>query len=522
MSNKILVRGVNWIGDAVMTLPALRALREGYRDSEIDLMVKEWVAPVFGLNPSIDGIVEYRDKYAGAAGKIIASRDIRKKHYDSALLLQNAFGAAILAYLAGIPERTGYNRDARGFLLTGKVDFNTEVRGLHHVLYYLNLIRSMGIEAAYRHPWIYLSRNERVKAREKLKILKRPVILINPGATYGSAKRWPLDHFSRLISMIIRDLDGSVILSGSESEMDIAEGIEELSGGEDLSDGRIMNISGMTSLREFIAILSEADAVVTNDSGPMHLSYSVGTPVVSIFGSTDPELTGPPSFIRPESQSYGSEIEFGVRSSVLMSDMDCSPCFERVCPEGDAACLKGITPEDVFSELKRIIPLNRAIFFDRDGTLCHDANYLRRMEDFKVFNEVTLLNILKEKGYYLIGITNQSGIARGLVEKEFTEKVNGILTDDYGFDRFYYCPHHPDDNCACRKPSPGMAFKAREDLNIDLRSSFVVGDNDCDMELAKNIGAESLLVKTGKVSGSGFADREFENLKGVVEYLSGV
>ncbi len=516
---KILVRGVNWIGDAVMTLPSFRVLRSEYRDSEIHLMGKRWIAPVFGKDPNIDRFVEYKTEYTGVIGKLSASGDLRKGGYDSAFLFQNAFDAAILAYLSGIPERIGYNRDGRGFLLSRGVPVTAETKRLHHVLYYLNLLKGAGLKTVYRLPWIYLERRERIKAAEVLEGLCRPIIVLNPGATYGSAKRWPEESYAALSAMIIRRLGGSVVLTGSEAERGMADKITGMIDQDLTAADRVMNLAGITSLRDLVAILSQADAVVSNDSGPMHLAYAVGAPLVTIFGSTDPALTGPPSCVRPEDKGFDTEIEFGLKDVVLKTDLECSPCFERKCPRGDVLCLRQITPEEVFDALSQIIPAKRAVFFDRDGILCHDADYLNRMEDLKVFPDVKTLTKLKDKGFLLIGVSNQSGIARGIVAREFAERVNGIFLERYGFDAFYYCPHHPDDNCACRKPSPGMALRARSDFNIDLRSSIVVGDKGTDMELARNIGAEAILVRTGKDSSSDYADRVFNNLSEVVGYI---
>ncbi len=516
---KILVRGVNWIGDAVMTLPSVRVLRSEYRDSEIHLIGKRWVAPVFGRDPNIDRFVEYKTEYSGVIGKLSASGDLRKGRYDSAFLFQNAFDAAILAYLSGIPERIGYNRDGRGFLLSRPIPVTAETKCFHHVLYYLNLLRGAGLKAVYRLPWIYLETHERIKAAEVLEGLCRPVVVLNPGATYGSAKRWPEESYAGLSGMIIRRLGGSVVLTGSEAERGIADKIRGMINQDLTAADRVMNLAGVTSLRDLMSIISQADAVVSNDSGPMHLGYAVGTPLVSIFGSTDPALTGPPSCVRPEDNGFDSEIEFGLSDVVLKTDLECSPCFERKCPRGDVLCLRQITPEEVFDALSQIVPTKQAVFFDRDGILCHDADYLNSMDDLKVFPDVKMLIKLKDKGFLLVGVSNQSGIARGMVEREFAESVNNIFLERYGFDAFYYCPHHPDDNCACRKPSPGMLLRARSELNIDLRSSIVVGDKGTDMELAKSVGAEAILVKTGKDLSSGYADRVFNNLRDVVGYI---
>jgi|Deesub1362B_J571_1020462.scaffolds.fasta_scaffold00061_85 heptosyltransferase-2 len=515
LANRIFIRGVNWIGDAVMTLPALRCIRNAFKEEEIYLMVKKWVSEVFLHNPHINHIIEYRDEYKGVKGKILASRTLKKYSFSKAIVLQNAFDAAALVYLSGIPERIGYNRDARGFLLTKAIEINEKTKRLHHTLYYLNLLKEDGIDTVYCHPWIYLTLQERMDAQRKLEVLRRPIVVLNPGATYGSAKRWPTEYFSRLAEMVINRLEGSIVITGSQAEQIVTE--EILKGLKERDS--IMNLTGRTSLRQLIGILSQADVVITNDSGPMHLAYAVGTPLVAIFGSTDPELTGPPSFVDPLAVGLNSRIEFDIPARVLFKKVECSPCFERDCRKGEPLCLKKISPEEVFETITNLLPQKKAVFFDRDGTLCHDAHYLNNKKDLHIYPEVQHLYRLKEKGFLLIGVSNQSGIARGLVDRSVNEEINKIFIDDYGFEAFYYCPHHPEENCACRKPSPGMLLKARAEYGIDLKSSVVVGDKDTDMQMAKAVGARAIFIRTEKNRDSRHADAVIENLSELHEII---
>jgi len=178
-----------------------------------------------------------------------------------------------------------------------------------------------------------------------------------------------------------------------------------------------------------------------------------------------------------------------------------------------------IFSEEVFEAVRQRVNIKRAVFFDRDGTLCRDPGYLRRMEDFEVLPGIGNLTKLKERGFSLIGVTNQSGIARGLVEEDFVKQVNAIFLDSYGFDGFYYCPHHPDEHCSCRKPEPGLLMDARVDYNIDLKRSFVVGDKDIDMLLAKAAGATGILVKTGQDLVSQYAGYTVENIPEAVDLI---
>jgi heptosyltransferase-2 len=227
--------------------------------------------------------------------------------------------------------------------------------------------------------------------------------------------------------------------------------------------------------------------------------------LVAIFGSTDPELTGP----------------MGIGNTVIRKDIGCNPCFKRTCDRDKMDCMAAITSDEVFDAIERSIPKNKAVFFDRDGTLCKDTEYLNNFDNLEIFKEVSALIRLKDNGYKLIGISNQSGIARGIVDKEFTRKVNNIFIEQYGFDDFYYCPHHPDEHCPCRKPEPEMVLKARAEHGIDLKQSYVIGDKEIDMLLAKSAGAKGILVLTGQGRESASADYIAKNLDEAVKWILG-
>jgi heptosyltransferase-2 len=506
--DNILVRGVNWIGDAVMTMPALRALRLSNRTSRITLLVKPWVAPLFEKDPNIDEIMLYSDEYEGILGRIDLSKKLRRHNFGAALLLQNAFDAAVITTLAGIPERIGYGRDMRGFLLTKAVPFDDRTKRLHHVDYYLNLLAMAGLHVTKSLPWIYLQLEERLGAREMLRDLKRPVVAINPGATYGSSKRWHPQKFAEVAMRVINDLDGSVLVLGGPEETAIADEIcKAVSGSVSRLSylERVLSVAGKTNLRELAALISGCDLLVTNDSGPMHIGYAVGTPLVAVFGSTSADHTGP----------------VGEGNRVVKKDIECAPCYERTCRRGDLNCMDLITADEVFESIKSLISPRRAVFFDRDGTLCRDAHFLSKMEDLEIFRGVEGLKKLREEGFSLIGVSNQSGVARGLVDEEFVRKVNRLFMDSYGFDDFYYCPHHPDDHCSCRKPEPGLLYRARAEHKVDLGVSYVVGDKEADLLLARSVGARGILVKTGKDVSSAYADFVAEDLEEATRFILG-
>lgn len=504
---KLLVRGVNWIGDGVMTLPALTALRKALPEAKISLLVKPWVAPVFENNPNIDEIILYDDKHKGIIGKLNLSRMLNKKDFCSAILFQNAFDAALITFLAGIRKRFGYNRDGRGFFLNSALPLPHNKDKTHQIYYYLNLVEQLGLKPGYSEPYIFLKHEERLHAREMLNHMRKPILAINPGATYGSAKRWFPDRFAEIANWFISDTGGSAIIFGGKTEVDIADEIyKKVIPGFRTPDS-LQNLAGKTSLRELISLISECDVFVTNDSGPMHIACAVRTPLVAIFGSTDPVLTGPPPGVD------------GDNRIVIKPDLSCSPCFERSCKTNDLRCMYAITSDEVYYDIKKILPDNPAVFFDRDGTLNRDKGYTNKYDDLHIFEDITAINQLKENGMKLIGISNQSGIARGIVDEGFVKDVNNMFMKEYGFDDFYYCPHHPDEHCPCRKPEPEMLLRARAKHGISLKNSFVVGDKEADMILAKAVGAKAVLVLTGEAKESQNADFTAKNLTEAVNWI---
>ena len=512
----VLVRGVNWIGDSVMTLPAVRSLKKALPDAKLSLLVKPWVSPVFEHNPFVDEIIPYGEEYRNFLGRLRLSGRLRKKGFCEAVLLQNAFDAALITFLAGIKNRIGYKTDGRGFLLTTKVPVPPDEDKTHQIFYYLNLLEKAGIKSEYSYPYVYLLADERLQARMLLQEMKKPVLGINPGATYGSAKRWFPDRFSEIAEWFIKDTGGSVIIFGGQAEAHIAEEICRNLELEKFGDhkypynflgARLLNLAGKTTLRELIALVSECDVLVTNDSGPLHIGYSVRTPMVAIFGSTDPLLTGPP----PEGE--------GVCHIVIKPDISCSPCFGRTCRKNDMECMYAITADEVYFGIKKLLADRPAVFFDRDGTLNKDAGYINNSDDFHVFDDVGQLLRLKEEGFLLIGISNQSGIARGIVDEKFVQDTNNVFIDKYGFDDFFYCPHHPDEHCPCRKPEPEMLLKARAKHKIDLKKSYVVGDKEADMLLARAVGAKTILVQTGMLQESRYADFTAKDLSEAVKWI---
>jgi heptosyltransferase-2 len=508
--NKILIRGVNWIGDAVLTLPAIKAIRRFHHKSHISLLVKPWVAELFTHNTDIDEIIRYDDEFKGLAGKFKLARLLRRKNFDKAILLQNAFDAAFITWLSGIPERLGYKTDGRGLFLTRAINIDRAVLQKHQVSYYLNMLNSAGIETPDSHPYIHITAEERKKAQDAIisgfSEKHSPIIGINPGAVYGPAKRWPVEKFAELIKIIFDKLDGKCIIFGSKAETGIADEInsEITKQGIANTDSRILTLTGKTSLRELAALIAECDVFVTNDSGPMHMASALYVPVVAIFGSTNPVTTGP----------------FGDRHKIITKTMPCSPCMERECPEGHVRCMEEVSADEVFEAVENILPIRRAVFLDKDGTIIADKNYLNSFEELEILPGAgETLRRLKDAGFLLIGITNQSGIGRGIVEEKFVVDSNTYLQDKLGIDDFYYCPHHPDDRCPCRKPEPMLILQAGLKHRINLEASFVIGDKESDVRLAQKTGGTGILLSSTPLLESTCASYVAKDLKESVDWI---
>jgi heptosyltransferase-2 len=336
----LLVRAVNWLGDAVLTTPALGAVREAYPSARIVLAARPLVAELFRHHPDVDGVLVYdkAERHSGAAGMLRMVAELRRGRFDAALLFQNAFDAALLAFLAGVPERMGYATDGRRLLLTRAVPITEETRRLHHAEYYLRLVAGLEIPLpASPRMRLGVTREETDAMEERLASLGIPkgkrVLGINPGATYGSAKRWFPDRFASVADALSEEWGASVVLMGSAPERPLAEEIEAA------MRGKPVNLAGRTSVRELMSLLSRCSFLVTNDSGPMHIAAALGVPLAAIFGPTDWRTTSP----------------WTGNARIVRVGVDCSPCMLRECDRGHE-CMSGVTAEMVVAAARELFP----------------------------------------------------------------------------------------------------------------------------------------------------------------------
>lgn len=336
---RILVRATNWVGDAVMSLPALQVLRARFPQAHIAILARPWVADIYAREPIGDEVILYTAAkgWHDLGGKLRLAGELRAKRFDTALLLQNAFEAAALVWIAGIPRRIGYDRDGRGFLLTDAVRVPNH-EAVHQRYYYLELLHRSGLidvvpdwPAIRLHGAAEAAASGKCRFSEQLGWTAAGITGISPGAAYGSAKRWIPERFAEAA---VR-LQQPAAIFGSGDERALCEEVAE----EIRTVGLpVHNFAGQTALREYIDLAAACSVYLTNDSGGMHIASALGVPTVAIFGATDDIATGPT----------------GPLARVVRQPVECSPCLLRECPI-DHRCMTGVPAARVAGEAVNLI-----------------------------------------------------------------------------------------------------------------------------------------------------------------------
>jgi heptosyltransferase-2 len=316
--SKVLVRATNWLGDAVMSLPAIRAIRQVFPHAYVAVLARPSVAGLYARETCIDRVIPYPALKGLGARREFAAQ-LHAERFDGAILLQNAFDAALIVWLAGIPERIGYRRDGRGMLLTCAIEV-PEPGDIprHERFYYLELLRRAGLierfpeSGAIRLDGIGEARAAGAAHLSALGVAG-PVIGISPSAAYGDAKRWLPERFAESGRQLAGQLAASVLVFGAAAERPLCETVAEPLRRAGIE---VRNLAGETSLREFIDLAAACRLFLTNDSGAMHISSALGVPTVAVFGATDDTTTGPT----------------GALARVVREHAECSPCLLRECP----------------------------------------------------------------------------------------------------------------------------------------------------------------------------------------------
>lgn len=330
----ILIRATNWVGDAIMALPALRRVRSRFPDAEIAVLARPYVADIYRHQDVADQIIpyEFRGEHAGLRGRERLAGELRRQRFDTALLLQNAFDAAWLVWRSGIPERIGYARDGRSLLLSKAIPVpkSGEIPA-HEQFYYLELLRRAGwLDEITAESSISLKVCPDSKENAERALLTagaRPGALriaVGPGASYGSAKCWPPDRFAEVADRLSARFDADVILFGTSAEASVSSTIAAAMRRPPI------DLTGKTNIAGLPALLSRCHLFIGNDSGAMHVAAAAGLPVVAVFGPTDPGGTAP---VTP-------------RCTIVQEKPHCSPCFLRRCPI-DHRCMTRVTPDAV-------------------------------------------------------------------------------------------------------------------------------------------------------------------------------
>lgn len=370
------MRATNWLGDAVMSLPAMEEIRRAFPEAEITLLARPWVAGLYDAS-LIDRVIPYELppgrrglRWKGLAGKWELARRLRAKQFDCAILLTNSFESAALVAAAGIPTRIGYARDGRGLLLTEAIrpPRPGEIPA-HQRYYYLELLRRAGLigavpeVAAIRLPGL-----ERLRAEGRQEMLRRlaeegwgpegrtsaglgdaariAMVGVSPGAAFGTAKRWLPERFAEAAATVAAEISTKqkgadvlvgVAVFGSPDEKALCE---QVCAEVRQRGGRAINFAGRASLEQYIALSAACVGFLTNDSGAMHVASALGLPTVSVFGATDHVATGPT----------------GPFARILREPVECSPCHLRECPI-DHRCMKAVEAARVAGTLTELIQI---------------------------------------------------------------------------------------------------------------------------------------------------------------------
>lgn len=339
--HNILVRAVNWIGDAVMTTPALIAVRETYPKARITLLANPMVGQLLQVHPAIDRVLVFdrKGEHNGLAGRLRLARQLKCEKFDLAIVLPNSFDSALIPWLARIPQRWGKASDGRSLLLTRRFHEPAAPSDRHEVQYYCDLLRSFGLSSPQSKPLLATTPQEDDEAAALFALHGIPaeamLLGINAGASFGSAKRWYPERFGEVADRLATEWDARIILFGGPDEVGIVTEIEQT------LQGQCLNLAGKTSVRQLMALIKRCSFFVTNDSGPMHIAAAFGVPLVAVFGPTDHVGTAPCS---------GKAV-------IVRQSVDCAPCKLRVCPT-DHRCMTAVSSNDVVQAAQLLYEAN--------------------------------------------------------------------------------------------------------------------------------------------------------------------
>ena len=334
---KILIIAPNWIGDAVMAEPLISQLKKNNPDSRIDVLATPWVASIMKAIPAVNQIIaaDFQHGSLQWAERKTLAKQLALSAYTHAYVLPNSFKSALIPWLAKIPHRIGYQGEMRWGLINEALKNPSRSHRPPMSSHYFALSGITHSEVPQPHlslPDAMVTQNRQaLQSKQSFQDL----YVLCPGAEYGPAKQWPIEHFGQLAKNIIETKQNSlVVILGSQKEFSLGNDIAEMS----TYPNRVINWCGQTSLEEAMATINNAHAVISNDSGLMHIAAAFRRPQVAIFGSSDPRHTPPLSKL----------------ASIHWLHLECSPCFKRACPLGHLKCLVDIEVKDVLNSINRL------------------------------------------------------------------------------------------------------------------------------------------------------------------------
>ena len=331
---RILVATVNWLGDAILTTPVFKALKERYPDSYVAVMAPERVADVYRNNPNIDDVIIFdeKNKQKRFKKKIEFIRILKEKKFDTVYLIHRSLTRALVCYFAGIKERIGYSRLKTSFILTKRISApNIPV---HRQEYYLNLFTQTGIIVKDNIPHVVIPENIREKVKDSLKKQKtqyKYLVGINPSANWD-LKRWPKEKFAQLADRLSTELNCGVFFIGAKQDEKVIRAVTRS------MNQTPYNLCGQTNIKELAAYVESMDLFISNDSGPAHLAAALGTKTLALFGPTSTQITSPK----------------GKKVTLLQTNVGCKiPCYDLMCKEN--ICMKRILVTEVFEKAKALL-----------------------------------------------------------------------------------------------------------------------------------------------------------------------
>jgi heptosyltransferase-2 len=367
---RIIVRGTNWVGDAMMTLPALRELRRLFPDARITLATRSWAKGLFVGAEFVDEL-QIHDGH-GIRSFFQQARAWRKGRFDLAILLTNSFEAALVAAFAGIPVRIGYASDGRARLLTNAIELPEWRSTRHEIFYYLRIVAELEWLFTQQQTFLDVQPDASLEVSDVRKdearaLLQRqgvhedgPVIALCPGSINSRAKRWPAESYAALADRCVDTLGAQILLIGSKEELDVSRQVA------DRMHNKPIMLTGQTDIAEVVAVLSIADLLITNDTGPAHIGAALGRPTLVIFGPTNPLTTRP----------------FSPFAEIIRHPPECAPCMLRDCPI-DHRCMTAITPDEVFLRASEVLA-NRL----QPATCEHSMSSVEKSDKLKFAGQV--------------------------------------------------------------------------------------------------------------------------------------